>query len=54
MSTRFVRLEFLEKTLPLPKLVDIIVSSVAQTLEKWDSHVGLQFFCLEGMLGEDT
>ena len=35
----FVRLEFLEKTLPLPKHVDIMVSPITQTLEKWDSHV---------------
>ena len=42
---KFVRLEFLEKTLPLPKHVDIIVSSMTQTLGKWDSHVlsGLTF-----------
>ena len=41
----FIRLEFLEKTLPLPKYVDVIVSSMTQTLEKWDSHVlsGIDF-----------
>ena len=32
-------LEFSEKTLPLPKRVGIILSSMTETREKWDSNV---------------
>ena len=37
LNAKFVGSEFLEKTLPLPKHVDI--SFMTQSREKWDSHV---------------
>ena len=39
MSTKFVRLELSETTLPLPKHGDIILNSMTRTKEKEDSHV---------------
>ena len=35
----FVRLELSEKTLSLPKYGDIILNSMTQTREKWESKV---------------
>ena len=39
MSTKFVRLELSEKNLPLPKHGDLILNSMTQAREKWDSHL---------------
>ena len=38
-STKFVRLELSEKTLPLPKYEDIMLNSMTQTWEKWNDQV---------------
>ena len=39
MSTKSVRVELSEKFLSLPRHGDIILNSMTQTREKWDSHV---------------
>ena len=39
MSTTFVRLQLSEQVLSLPKHGNVILNSITQTSEKWDSHV---------------